>query len=64
MRKKLREGALDDKEIEIEVAEAQPSMEIMGPAGMEEMTEQLQGMFANLGGGKQQDAQAEDRRGA
>ena len=50
MRKRLREGSLDDKEIEIEVAEAKPSMEIMGPAGMEEMTEQLRGMFANLGG--------------
>ena len=52
MRKRLREGALADKEIEIEVAEAKPSMEIMGPAGMEEMTEQLRGMFANLGGGR------------
>ena len=52
MRKRLREGALADKEIEIEVAEAKPSMEIMGPAGMEEMTEQLRGMFASLGGGR------------
>jgi ATP-dependent HslUV protease ATP-binding subunit HslU len=52
MRKRLREGALADKEIEIEVAEAKPSMEIMGPPGMEEMTEQLRGMFANLGGGR------------
>ena len=52
MRKRLREGALADREIEIEVAEAKPSMEIMGPAGMEDMTEQLRGMFANLGGGK------------
>jgi ATP-dependent HslUV protease ATP-binding subunit HslU len=52
MRKRLREGALADKEIEVEVAEAKPSMEIMGPAGMEEMTEQLRGMFANLGGGR------------
>ena len=43
MRKRLREGALDDKEIEIEVAEAEPPMEIMGPPGMEEMAEQLQG---------------------
>ena len=64
MRKRLREGALDDKEIEIEVAEAKPSLEIMGPAGMEEMTEQLRGMFANLGGAPQEGAQAEDRRGA
>ena len=52
MRKRLREGALDDKEIEIEVAEPKPAMEIMGPAGMEEMTEQLKGMFANIGGGR------------
>jgi ATP-dependent HslUV protease ATP-binding subunit HslU len=52
MRKRLREGSLDDKEIEVEVADAKPSMEIMGPAGMEEMTEQLRGMFANIGGGK------------
>jgi ATP-dependent HslUV protease ATP-binding subunit HslU len=52
MRKRLREGLLADREIEIEVAEAKPSMEIMGPAGMEEMTEQLRGMFANLGGAK------------
>jgi len=50
MRKRLREGLLADREIEIEVAEPKPSMEIMGPAGMEEMTEQLRGMFANLGG--------------
>jgi ATP-dependent HslUV protease ATP-binding subunit HslU len=52
MRKRLREGALDDKEIEIEVAEAKPALEIMGPAGMEEMAEQLKGMFANLGAAK------------
>ena len=43
MRKRLREGALDDKEIEIDVAEPRPPLEIMGPPGMEEMTEQLQG---------------------
>ena len=52
MRKRLREGSLADKEIEIEVAEAKPAMEIMGAAGMEEMTEQLRGMFANLGSAK------------
>ncbi|HEY2186980.1 MAG TPA: ATP-dependent protease ATPase subunit HslU, partial [Caldimonas sp.] len=52
MRKRLREGLLADREIEIEVAEAKPSLEIMGPAGMEDMAEQLRGMFANLGGGK------------
>ena len=56
MRKRLREGLLADKEIEIEVAEAKPTMEIMGPAGMEEMTEQLRGMFANLGGGTKKKA--------
>ncbi len=48
-RKKLREGQLDDKDIEIDVAEAKPQLEIMGPAGMEEMTEQLRGMFGQLG---------------
>ncbi|WP_077034033.1 ATP-dependent protease ATPase subunit HslU [Pelomonas sp. KK5] len=52
MRKRLREGALDDKEIEVELLEAKPSMEILGPQGMEEMAEQLKGMFANLGGNK------------
>jgi ATP-dependent HslUV protease ATP-binding subunit HslU len=51
-RKKLREGALDDKEIELDLAEARAPMEIMGPAGMEEMTEQLRGMFGQLGAGK------------
>jgi ATP-dependent HslUV protease ATP-binding subunit HslU len=52
MRKRLREGALDDKEIEIEIADTKPALEIMGPAGMEEMAEQLRGMFANIGGGR------------
>jgi ATP-dependent HslUV protease ATP-binding subunit HslU len=52
MRKRLREGALDDKEIEIEVADPKPMLEIMGPPGMDEMAEQLKGMFANLGGAK------------
>lgn len=52
MRKRLREGALDDKEVEIEVSDAKPALEIMGPAGMEEMAEQLRGMFANMAGGK------------
>ncbi|MEE4246525.1 MAG: ATP-dependent protease ATPase subunit HslU [Kangiellaceae bacterium] len=47
-RKKLREGGLDDKEIEIEVAAAQIGVEIMAPPGMEEMTSQLQGMFQNM----------------
>jgi ATP-dependent HslUV protease ATP-binding subunit HslU len=51
-RKKLREGELDDKEIEIEVVAAAVGVEIMAPPGMEEMTNQLQSMFSNLGGGK------------
>ena len=51
-RKKLREKALDDKEIEIDLAETRAPLEIMGPAGMEEMTEQLRGMFGQMGGGK------------
>mgnify|MGYP002039160858 FL=1 len=48
-RKKLREGQLDDKEIEIDIAEQPRALEIMGPAGMEEMTEQLRGLFAGAG---------------
>ncbi len=48
-RKKLREGQLDDREIEIDLAEARPTMEIMGPAGMEDMAEQLRGMFSHMG---------------
>ncbi|KIF82961.1 ATP-dependent protease ATPase subunit HslU [Noviherbaspirillum autotrophicum] len=48
-RKRLREGALDDREIEIEVAETGPHMEIMAPPGMEEMTEQIKSMFSGLG---------------
>jgi ATP-dependent HslUV protease ATP-binding subunit HslU len=51
-RKKLREGELDDKEIEVEVTQGSPAMELMGPAGMEEMTQQLQSMFSNLPGKK------------
>ena len=47
-RKMLREGALDDKEIEIEVTLASPQMEVMAPPGMEEMTQQIQGLFANM----------------
>ncbi len=50
-RKMLREGKLDDKEVEIEVQAAAVGVEIMAPPGMEEMTNQLQGMFQNLGGG-------------
>ncbi len=48
-RKKLREGQLDDKEIELELADTKNPLELMGPAGMEEMTEQLRGMFSHLG---------------
>jgi ATP-dependent HslUV protease ATP-binding subunit HslU len=48
-RKKLREGQLDDKEIDIDVAAPQIGVEIMAPPGMEEMTNQLQGLFQNLG---------------
>ncbi len=51
-RKKLREGELDDKEIDIEVSAAQPQMEILAPPGMEELTSQIQGMLSNLGGGR------------
>jgi ATP-dependent HslUV protease ATP-binding subunit HslU len=48
-RKRLREGALDDKEIEIELSDAAPQMEIMAPPGMEEMTEQIKSMFSGIG---------------
>jgi ATP-dependent HslUV protease ATP-binding subunit HslU len=48
-RKRLREGALDDREVEIEVAETGPHMEIMAPPGMEEMTEQIKSMFSGMG---------------
>ncbi|KWT71368.1 MULTISPECIES: ATP-dependent protease ATPase subunit HslU [unclassified Variovorax] len=51
-RKKLREHQLDDKEIEIELAEQRAPLEIMGPAGMEDMTEQLRGMFGQLTQGR------------
>ena len=51
-RKMLREGKLDDKEIEIEIAQGGGAMEIMAPPGMEELTQQIQGMFANLGGAR------------
>jgi ATP-dependent HslUV protease ATP-binding subunit HslU len=51
-RKRLREGQLDDKEIELDIETPQVGMDIMGPPGMEEMTEQIRSMFANIGGGK------------
>ena len=51
-RKMLREGSIDDREIEIEVRAMPVGVEIMAPPGMEEMTQQLQGMFQNLGSGR------------
>ena len=51
-RKMLREGKLDDKEIEVEVQAVPIGVEIMAPPGMEEMTSQLQGMFQNMGGNR------------
>jgi ATP-dependent HslUV protease ATP-binding subunit HslU len=51
-RKKLREGGLDDKEIEVELSASPVGVEIMAPPGMEEMTSQLQGLFQNMGSGR------------
>jgi ATP-dependent HslUV protease ATP-binding subunit HslU len=51
-RKRLREGELDDKEIELELAASPQQMEILAPPGMEELTSQIQGMFQNLAGGR------------
>src|SRR5690606_20012133 len=51
-RKRLRQGELDDREIEIEVSQAMPSLELREPAGMEDLTQQLQSMFSNLPGRK------------
>jgi ATP-dependent HslUV protease ATP-binding subunit HslU len=51
-RKMLREGKLDDKEIEIELAQGAAGMEIFAPPGMEELTQQISGMFASVGGGR------------
>ena len=53
-RKMLREGKLDEKEIEVEIQAVSVGVEIMAPPGMEEMTSQLQGMFQNLGGNRRQ----------
>ena len=50
-RKMLREGVLDDKEVEVDIATSPPQMEIMAPPGMEELTSQIQGMFSQMGGG-------------
>ena len=51
-RKKLREGELDDKEIEIDLAATQLGVQVMSPPGMEELTSQLESMFKNMGGAK------------
>jgi len=51
-RKMLREGALDTKEIDVEIAVLAPQMEIMAPPGMEDLTSQIQGMFQQIGGGR------------
>ncbi len=61
-RKMLREGSLDDREIEIEVSMNPAGVEIMAPPGMEEMQQQLSQMFANLGAGPQQAAAREGAR--
>ncbi|MEW6118725.1 MAG: ATP-dependent protease ATPase subunit HslU [Pseudomonadota bacterium] len=53
-RKMLREGQIDDKEIEIDVAAVSPSMEIFTPPGMEDLSQQLQGLFSNLGQSRRQ----------
>jgi len=52
MRKRLREGALAEKDIEIEVEQARPALEVLGPQGMEEMAEQLKGLFSQMGGSR------------
>ncbi len=55
LRKRLREGQLADKEIEIDVADARPSLEVLGPQnmpGMDEMADQLKGLFSQMGAGK------------
>jgi ATP-dependent HslUV protease ATP-binding subunit HslU len=52
MRKKLREGEFNDKDVEIDIAFTHSQMEIFAPPGMEELTSQIQGMFQNMGGGR------------
>ncbi|RZS54513.1 ATP-dependent protease ATPase subunit HslU [Sphaerotilus mobilis] len=49
MRKRLREGTLDDKEIEIDLADPKPTIDVMAPAGMDGMADQLKGLFAQMG---------------
>jgi ATP-dependent HslUV protease ATP-binding subunit HslU len=52
MRKRLREGTLDDKVVDVDLEAPRQALEVLGPQGMEEMAEQLKGMFSQLGGGK------------
>ncbi len=49
LRKKLREGQMDDKEIELEVTASAPQMEVLAPPGMQEISQQIQGLFQNIG---------------
>jgi ATP-dependent HslUV protease ATP-binding subunit HslU len=63
-RQKLREGKLDEREIELEVSASPIGVEIMAPPGMEEMTSQLQGMFQNHGRAEIAEAQAAQAEGA
>ncbi len=52
MRKRLREGSLDDKVVDVELEAPKQALEVLGPQGMEEMAEQLKGLFSQMGGGK------------
>jgi ATP-dependent HslUV protease ATP-binding subunit HslU len=52
MRKRLREGSLADRDIELEVEAPRPALEVLGPQGMEDMAEQLKGLFAQMGGSR------------
>ena len=52
LRKRLREGRLDDKEVDVELAQPRPALEVLGPHGMEEMAEQLKGLFSQMGEGR------------
>ncbi len=54
LRKLLREGQLDGREVEIEVAQAAPALEVLTPPGMQELSQHLQGMFQNMGGARRQ----------
>ena len=52
MRKRLREGTLDDKVVDVDLEAPRQALEVLGPQGMEEMAEQLKGLFSQMGGGK------------